>query len=187
VNRRGGATRRSQRHLVGDLVHSRLRRRLSRRAYLRFGAQEAFDYFGGEQYTFLIFNGVLTIFSAFFFVWFLGMLHSVLRHAEGEGVDFSSIALAGGVMFVELPRGGGQGQLPSSLDSFCQLSTGCSTRVFDAGSLLEAVPFLPDRHISVGKRDLSGCAQDRHYARLAGLGGSRGRAPRTSNTSSHPC
>ncbi len=49
------------------------------------GVQEAFDYFGGEQSMFLIFNGVLTIFSAFFFVWFLGMLHSVLRRAEGGG------------------------------------------------------------------------------------------------------
>jgi hypothetical protein len=58
------------------------------------GVQEAFDYFGGEQSTFLIFNGVLTIFSAFFFVWFLGMLHSVLRRAEGEGVGFASVALA---------------------------------------------------------------------------------------------
>ncbi len=52
------------------------------------GAQEPFDYFGGEQSMFLIFNGVLTIFCAFFFVWFLGMLHSVLRRAEGEGVGF---------------------------------------------------------------------------------------------------
>ena len=70
------------------------------------GVQEAFDYFGDEQSTFLIFNGVLTIFSAFFFVWFLGMLHSVLRRAEGEGVGFSSVALAGGVMFVALSWAG---------------------------------------------------------------------------------
>jgi hypothetical protein len=70
------------------------------------GVQEAFDYFGDEQSTFLIFNGVLTIFSAFFFVWFLGMLHSVLRRAEGEGVGFSSVALAGGVMFVVLSWAG---------------------------------------------------------------------------------
>ena len=55
---------------------------------------------------FLIFNRVLTIFSAFFFVWFLGMLHSVLRRAEGEGVGFSSVALAGVVMFVALSWAG---------------------------------------------------------------------------------
>lgn len=70
------------------------------------GAQEAFDYFGGEQSTFLIFNGVLTIFSAFFFVWFLGVLHGVLRRAEGERAVFSSVALAGGTMFVVLSWAG---------------------------------------------------------------------------------
>jgi hypothetical protein len=38
-----------------------------------YGAQEAFDYLGGEQSTSLIYKGVLTIFSTFLFVWFLGM------------------------------------------------------------------------------------------------------------------
>ena len=43
------------------------------------GVQEAFDYFGDEQSTFLIFNGVLTIFSAFFFVWFAASLRATKR------------------------------------------------------------------------------------------------------------
>lgn len=70
------------------------------------GAQEVFAYFGGERSAFLFFNGVLTIFSAFFFLWFLGVLHGVLRRAEGEVAGLSSVALAGGVMFVTLSWAG---------------------------------------------------------------------------------
>lgn len=61
---------------------------------------------GGERSAFLFFNGVLTIFSAFFFLWFLGVLHGVLRRAEGEVAGLSSVALAGGVMFVTLSWAG---------------------------------------------------------------------------------
>jgi hypothetical protein len=72
--------------------------------------QGVFDYFDAGLEAFLIFNGVLTVFAAFFFVWFLGILHSILRSAEsvsnGEGGWLSSAALAGGVMFVTLSWAG---------------------------------------------------------------------------------
>jgi hypothetical protein len=38
-----------------------------------YAAQEASDHLGGERSTSLIFNEALTVFSNFFFVWFLGM------------------------------------------------------------------------------------------------------------------
>ena len=62
-------------------------------------AQEVFDYFDVGQSTFLFFNGTLSIFAVFFLLWFLGMLHGLLRRAEGEGVGLSSVALVGGAMF----------------------------------------------------------------------------------------
>jgi hypothetical protein len=62
-------------------------------------AQEVFDYFDVGQSTFLFFNGTLSIFAVFFLLWFLGMLHGLLRRAEGEGIGLSSVALVGGAMF----------------------------------------------------------------------------------------
>jgi hypothetical protein len=72
--------------------------------------QGVFDYFDEGIGTFLFFNGVLSIFAAFFFVWFLAVLHGVLRSAEGdrggEARWLSSAALAGGLMFVILSWAG---------------------------------------------------------------------------------
>jgi hypothetical protein len=62
-------------------------------------AQEVFDYFDVGQSMFLFFNGTLSIFAVFFLLWFLGMLHGLLRRAEGEGIGLSSVALFGGAMF----------------------------------------------------------------------------------------
>lgn len=74
-------------------------------------SQGVFEYFDAGLGAFLFFNGVLTVFAAFFFVWFLGVLYSVLRSAERtsgseEGGWLSSAALAGGVMFVTLSWAG---------------------------------------------------------------------------------
>ena len=66
------------------------------------GVSAYFDEVG----TFLLFNGTLSIFAAFFFIWFLGALHGVLRSAEEEAGWFSSVALAGGVVFVTLAWAG---------------------------------------------------------------------------------
>ena len=65
-----------------------------------------FEYFNAGQTAFLFFNGILPIFAVFFFLWFLGILHGLLRRAEGEGVGLSSAALAGGVMFATLAWAG---------------------------------------------------------------------------------
>jgi hypothetical protein len=70
--------------------------------------QGVFDYFAEGVGTFLLFNGVLSIFAFFFLLWFLGALHGVLRSAEGdeEGGWLSSAALVGGVVFATLSFAG---------------------------------------------------------------------------------
>jgi len=50
----------------------------------------------------LLYNGLLLIFAAFFFLWFLGALHGVLRSVEGGSGGNSSVALAGGLVFITL-------------------------------------------------------------------------------------
>src|SRR5919202_4090280 len=68
--------------------------------------QDVIDYFSSRQDGILFVNGVLLIFAAFFFMWFLGVLHTMLRAVEGEGIGFSSASLAGGVMFIALNHAG---------------------------------------------------------------------------------
>ena len=58
--------------------------------------QDVVGYFADRQDGILLFNGLLLIFAAFFFLWFLGALHGVLRSAEGGGGGISTVALAGG-------------------------------------------------------------------------------------------
>lgn len=65
--------------------------------------QEVLDYFNAGQAGFVVWNGLLFIFAAFFFLWFLGILHGMLRHAEGaEETGLPSIALAGGLTLIAL-------------------------------------------------------------------------------------
>lgn len=64
--------------------------------------QDVIDYFTGRQEGILTNNGLLLVFAAFFFLWFLGVLHGVLRGAESEGYGFSFVSLTGGVLFVAL-------------------------------------------------------------------------------------
>ncbi len=45
------------------------------------GPQDVIDYFTDRQDGILIINGLLLIFAAFFFLWFVGVLHSVLQSA----------------------------------------------------------------------------------------------------------
>jgi hypothetical protein len=70
------------------------------------GTQDVIDYFTDRQDSILTLNGLLLIFAAFFFLWFLGMLHGVLQDAEGEGYGFSSVLLAGGLLFIALVLAG---------------------------------------------------------------------------------
>jgi hypothetical protein len=66
------------------------------------GPQDVIDYFTDRQDGILIINGLLLVFGAFFFLWFLGTLQGVLQDAEGEGHGFSSVSLAGGLIFIAL-------------------------------------------------------------------------------------
>jgi hypothetical protein len=70
------------------------------------GAEDVVGYFGASPDAFVLANGVLAVFSTFFFLWFLGALHVVLRRAEGEDVGLSSAALAGGTLFIALSCAG---------------------------------------------------------------------------------
>lgn len=67
---------------------------------------EAASYFDEGIGAFVLWNGVFPLFHVFFFVWFLGILHGMLRRAEGEAGGLSSAALAGGVMFATLASAG---------------------------------------------------------------------------------
>jgi hypothetical protein len=69
-------------------------------------AEDVVAYFNGGLSAFLIANGVVTIFVTFFFLWFLGILHGLLRRADGEVGGFSSAALAGGLTYATLISAG---------------------------------------------------------------------------------
>jgi len=83
-------------------------------------AQQVLDYFDDKQGALLIGNGLSFIFAAFFFLWLLGVLHGVLRSAEGEHSGLSSAALAGGAMFVVLETAGASVEIihPASTSRF---------------------------------------------------------------------
>ncbi len=66
------------------------------------GSQDVIDYFNARQDGILTNNGLLLIFAAFFFLWFLGVFYGVMRAGEGEGYGFSPAALVGGALFIAL-------------------------------------------------------------------------------------
>ena len=82
--------------------------------------QAVIDYFNDRQDGILIFNGLLLVFAAFFFLWFLGVLQAVLRDAESEEYGFSSVSLAGGVLFEALMLAGAAVEIlyPATLARF---------------------------------------------------------------------
>src|SRR5215218_4621815 len=84
------------------------------------GPQDVIDYFTDRQDGILTLNGLLLIFAAFFFLGFLGVLHSVLKDAEGEGYGFSSVSLAGGLLFITLVLAGAAVEIvyPATLARF---------------------------------------------------------------------
>src|SRR3954463_5922571 len=69
--------------------------------------QQVLDYFISGQSQIVFLNGVLLIFASFFFLWFLGILHALLQHAEHDGYAFGSVTLIGGLLFVTLMLAGG--------------------------------------------------------------------------------
>lgn len=71
------------------------------------GVEDVVEYFGASPGSFVLANGVITVFSTFFFLWFLAALYGVLRRVEGGEVGlFSSAVLAGGMLFVALSCAG---------------------------------------------------------------------------------
>ncbi len=84
------------------------------------GPQDVVAYFSDRQDGILLFNGVLLIFAAFFFLWFLGALHGVLRSVEGGGGGISSVALGGGLVFITLVLAGAAVEIvhPATLARF---------------------------------------------------------------------
>jgi hypothetical protein len=84
------------------------------------GAREVLGYFGASPGTFVFFNGTVVLFSAVFFLWFLGVLYGVLRRAEGVDGALSSIVLAGGILFITLSCAGYAAVIthPATLERF---------------------------------------------------------------------
>ncbi len=84
------------------------------------GSRDVVGYFSDRQDGILLYNGLLLIFAAFFFLWFLGALHGVLRSAEGRGGGISSVALAGGLVFITLVLAGAAVEIvyPATLARF---------------------------------------------------------------------
>ena len=70
------------------------------------GPEDVVGYFGSAQGTFVLANGVLAVFSTFFFLWFLGALSGLVRNAESDETGFSSAVLAGGTLFIVLSCAG---------------------------------------------------------------------------------
>ena len=70
------------------------------------GAADVISYFGASPGTFVLANGVVAVFSTFFFLWFLGALHGLLGRVEGDSGGLSSAALAGGILFIVLSCAG---------------------------------------------------------------------------------
>jgi hypothetical protein len=84
------------------------------------GPQDVVAYFTDRQDEILLYNGVLLMFATFFFLWFLGALHGVLRSVEGGGGGISSVALAGGLVFITLALAGAAVEIvyPATLARF---------------------------------------------------------------------
>jgi hypothetical protein len=82
--------------------------------------QDVVGYFADRQDGILLFNGLLLIFAAFFFLWFVGALYGLLWSAEGEGSGISSVALGGGLVFIVLVLAGAAVEIvyPATLARF---------------------------------------------------------------------
>jgi hypothetical protein len=77
--------------------------------------EEANSYFATEVSIFVLFNGVLLLFSIFFLVLFLGVLYGVLRRAEESaqrgGGGLTAAALAEGIVFSTLSAAGSAAEI----------------------------------------------------------------------------
>jgi hypothetical protein len=71
-----------------------------------FSTQQVIEYYSAREDAFLLGNGVIVLFAAFFFLWFLGILCGMLWRAESDGPWLTLVTLAGGLMFITLSRAG---------------------------------------------------------------------------------
>jgi len=84
------------------------------------GAREVLGYYGTSAGNFVFLNGTLPLLSTLFFLWFLGGLYGVLRHAEGVDGVLSTVVLAGGILFITLSCAGYAAEImhPATLQRF---------------------------------------------------------------------
>jgi hypothetical protein len=87
---------------------------------LTSSAQQLLDHLVSRQDEIILLNGVLLVFAAFFFLWFIGVLHSMLQGAERDGYGFASVALTGGLLFVALMLAGAAVEIvhPAAMSRF---------------------------------------------------------------------
>ena len=113
--------------------------------------QDVVGYFADRQDGILLFNGLLLIFAAFFFLWFLGALHGVLRSAEGGGGGISTVALAGGARVHNAGAcgGGGRDRLPCDPRALRELRARCPAGLPLLGALGMDVPLRLGGHVGL--------------------------------------
>jgi hypothetical protein len=101
------------------------------------GAREVLGYYGTSAGNFVLFNGSVPLLSAFFFLWFLGVLYGVLRRAEGLDGVLSTVMLVGGVFFITLQCAGN------------------AVEIMHPAAAQRFVNFVPDPQIAFGSLALS--------------------------------
>jgi hypothetical protein len=96
------------------------------------------DYFATKQSEILTLNGLLLIFAAFCFLWFVGVLHGMLQGAERDGYGFASVALIGGLLFVAL------------------MLAGAAVEIVHPAAQARFATFRPDAQLGLASMALSG-------------------------------
>jgi hypothetical protein len=130
--------------------------------------EQVLDYFTAGQSAIVFLNGVLLVFASFFFLWFLGILHALLQHAEHDGYAFGSVTLIGGLLFVALMLAGAAIEIVHP--AVRQLSQRCTTGLRVVRALGVDVPLRLCRHGNPHRRRVVRRAANRHLAEVAGLG-----------------
>jgi hypothetical protein len=120
------------------------------------GPKDVVAYFADRQDGILLYNGVLLIFAAFFFLWFLGALYGALRSAEGRGGGISTVALAGGLVFTLRlcwPVRGGD-RIPGDAGALRELPSRRAAWLPLVGAIGVDVPLRPGGHVGAHSRRL---------------------------------
>jgi hypothetical protein len=134
--------------------------------------QQVLDYFISGQSQIVFLNGVLLIFASFFFLWFLGILHALLQHAEHDGYAFGSITLIGGLLFVTLmlAGSGNRDRASGNADTVRQLSQRRAVGLRVARAVGLDVPLRLCGDGDAHRGHVIRRAANRHLAEMDGLG-----------------